>query len=130
GQMNLISPHIKAGLLHPPPAHNLSRTESALRKWPIRYDYLEAITIVFDVATITAASLSASIFYRADEGLPLVLGQALGSAALVSALFILVLKSQGHYRPAELLTFRRQMQMVFTSWAGVFLLLAGIVFSL
>jgi putative colanic acid biosynthesis UDP-glucose lipid carrier transferase len=60
----------------------------------------------------------------------LVLGQALGSATLVSALFILILKSQGHYGPGELLTFRRQMQMVSTTWAGVFLLLAGIVFAL
>jgi putative colanic acid biosynthesis UDP-glucose lipid carrier transferase len=126
--MNFISRDIKAAL--PYPAHNLGHSESASRKWPIRYHYVEAIAIVFDVATITAASLCASLFYRADEVLRLVLGQALGSAALVSALLILFLKSQGLYRPAELLTLRRQVKMVFTSWAGVFLLLAGIVFAL
>jgi Undecaprenyl-phosphate glucose phosphotransferase len=128
--MNLINRHIEAELSDRLPAHNLGRSESALRKWPIRYDYVEDIVIVFDVATITAASSCASLLYRTDEVLRVVLGQALGSAALVSALFILILKSQGLYRPAELLTFRRQMQMVFTSWAGVFLLLAGIVFAL
>src|SRR5262245_24844111 len=128
--MNLISRDIEADLLHPAPAHNLGHSESPSRKWPIRYDYVEAIAIVFDVATITAASLCASAIYRADGVLPVDLGQALGSAALVSAIFILFLKSQGLYRPAELLMFRRQMQMVSISWAGVFLLLAGIVFAL
>jgi len=128
--MNLINRHIEADLPHPLPAHSLGRPAPAARKWPIRYDYVEVIAIVFDAATITAASLCASLLYRADEVLGVVLGQALGSAALASALFILFLKSQGLYRPAELLTFRHQMQMVFTSWAGVFLLLAGIVFAL
>src|SRR6478735_8719187 len=99
--MSLINHHIEADLLHPLSVHNLGR--SASRKWPIRYDYLGAIAIVFDVATITAASLCASLFYRADEDLRVVLEQALGSAAVVSALFILFLKSQGFYRPAMLL---------------------------
>ncbi|HMM89209.1 undecaprenyl-phosphate glucose phosphotransferase [Bradyrhizobium sp.] len=126
--MNLINRHIEADLLHPLPADSVS--EPASRKWPIRYDYLEALTIVFDAATITAASLCAGLLYRAGEDLGLVLGQALGSAALVSALFILILKSQGHYAPAEWLSFRRQMRMVATTWAGVFFLLAGIVFAL
>lgn len=128
--MNLIHRHIEPDLIHPVSARSLGRLESTSRKWPIRYDYVEAIAIVFDVATIAAASACASIFYRVNGVLPLELGQALGSAALVSALFILFLKSQGLYRPAELLMFRRQMQMVFTSWTGVFLLLAGIVFAL
>jgi Undecaprenyl-phosphate glucose phosphotransferase len=126
--MNLINRHLEVDA--PLPAHNLGHTDPALRKWPIRYDQSEAIAVAFDVATITAASLCASLFYRTDEVFRLVLGQALGSAALVSALFILSLKSQGLYRPAELLTFRRQVKMVFTSWAEVFLLLAGIVFAL
>jgi putative colanic acid biosynthesis UDP-glucose lipid carrier transferase len=128
--MNLINRHIEADLPQALPAHNIGHSASVSRKWPIRYDYVEAIAIVFDLATITAASLCASLFYRADEVLRVVLGQALGSAALVSALFILLLKSQGLYRPTELLTFRRQVKMVFASWAGVFLLLAGIVFTL
>lgn len=126
--MNFINRNIKSDV--PLPAHNLGGAATALRKWPIRYHYVEAISIVFDVATITAASLCASIFYKTDEVLRLELGQALGSAALVSALFILFLKSQDFYRPAELLILRRQMQVVFTSWVGVFLLLAGIVFAL
>jgi Undecaprenyl-phosphate glucose phosphotransferase len=128
--MNLINRHIEASLHHPLPANDLGPSDAASRKWPIRYHHIEALTIVFDAATITAASLCASILYRADEDFGMVLGQALGSAALVSALFILLLKSQDHYRPTELMTFRRQMQMVATSWAGVFLLLAGIVFAL
>ena len=126
--MNLIHRRIEADLLDPLPAND--RAAPAPRKWPIRYDYLEALTIVLDAATIIAASLCASLLYSPDEELRLVLGQALGSATLVSALFILILKSQDHYRPAELLTYRRQMQMVSTTWAGIFLLLAGIVFAL
>src|ERR1043166_3264485 len=114
--MNLIHRHIETDLLHPVSTHGFARSESALRKWPIRHDRVEAIAIFFDVVTITAASLCASIFYRADGILRLELGEALGSAALVSVLFILFLKSQGLYRPAELLMLRREMQMVFTCW--------------
>jgi putative colanic acid biosynthesis UDP-glucose lipid carrier transferase len=100
------------------------------RKWPIRYESVEAVTICFDVATIALAGVCASILYSFNDGGRLDLEQALGSAALVSTLFSLMLKLQGLYRPAELLMWRRQVRLIFATWAAVFLLLSGIVFAL
>jgi putative colanic acid biosynthesis UDP-glucose lipid carrier transferase len=97
------------------------------RKWPLPYESVEAATICFDVATIALAGICASILHPIGG---LDLGKALGSAALVSALFSLLLKSRGLYRPAELLMLRRQIQLVFATWAAVFLLLSGVVFTL
>jgi Undecaprenyl-phosphate glucose phosphotransferase len=99
-------------------------------KWPIRYDWMEHTTILFDVATIALASLCAGILYQLSAGLHVELGQPLGSAALVSVLFSLMLKCQGCYRPTELLILRRQVRLISTTWTGVFLLLAAIVFTL
>jgi putative colanic acid biosynthesis UDP-glucose lipid carrier transferase len=99
-------------------------------KWPIRYEWVETAAIVFDVATIVSASVCASILYHLSEGLHVELEQPLGSAILVAALFGLLLKCQGRYKPTELLIWRRQIRLIFAAWAGVFLLLAGIVFAL
>ena len=100
------------------------------RKWPLPYASVEAVTICFDVATIALAGICASILYPISGSTRLDLGQALGSAALVSALFSLLLKSGGLYRPAQLLMLRRQVRLVFATWAAVFLLLSGVVFTL
>jgi putative colanic acid biosynthesis UDP-glucose lipid carrier transferase len=74
------------------------------RKWPIRYESVEVATVCLDVATIALAGVCASVLYQLDQGARLDLGQALGSAALVSTLFSLLLKSQGLYRPTELIS--------------------------
>jgi putative colanic acid biosysnthesis UDP-glucose lipid carrier transferase len=100
------------------------------RRWPIRYESIETITICIDVATIALAGIGASIFYQVHEGGRLDLGQALGLAALVSTLFGLLLKSQGLYRPTELIMLRRQIRLIVATWSAVFLLLCGIVFAL
>src|SRR4051812_25790017 len=96
------------------------------RKWPISYYSVEAATIIFDIATITSASLCASILYQLYNGMSVDLGQPLGSATLISALFSLFLKCEGLYSPMELLMWRRQVRLVFVTWTGAFLLLAGI----
>jgi Undecaprenyl-phosphate glucose phosphotransferase len=105
-------------------------TAAEERKWPIKYESVEAATICFDVVTIALAGVCASILYPVAEGARLDLGQALGSAALVSTLFSLLLKLQGLYRPTELLMLRRQIRLIFATWVAVFLLLSGIVFTL
>jgi Undecaprenyl-phosphate glucose phosphotransferase len=121
--MNFVDQHVGARL-----ADRVAAAEE--RKWPIRYESVEAATICFDVATIALAGVCASILYPVSEGARLDLGQALGSAALVSTLFSLLLKLQGLYRPTELLMWRRQIRLIFATWAAVFLLLSGIVFTL
>jgi putative colanic acid biosynthesis UDP-glucose lipid carrier transferase len=121
--MNFIDQRVGAKL-----AGDLPAAEE--RKWPIRYEYVEAATICLDVVTIALAGVCASALSQVDQTARLDLGQALGSAALVSALFGLLLKSQGLYRPTELLRLGRQIRMVVTAWATVFVLLAGIVVTL
>ncbi|QIP04363.2 undecaprenyl-phosphate glucose phosphotransferase [Bradyrhizobium symbiodeficiens] len=101
-----------------------------IRKWPIRYHSIEAATILFDVATIALASVLATCAHHVHEGMRVDLGQPIGSAILVATLFTLCLKSQGLYEPTALLAWRRQARMIFATWAGVFLLLSGIVFAL
>lgn len=102
---------------------------SSERKWPLPYESIELATICLDVTTIALAGFCASILHPM-QGLRLDLEQALGSATLVSALFTLLLKSRGLYRPAELLMLRRQIRQVFVTWAIVFLLLSAVVFTL
>lgn len=121
--MNFVDQHLEAKL-----AGDLALVEE--RKWPLRYEFVEATTICLDVATIALAGICASILYPVGEGTRLDVGQALGLATLVSTLFSLSLKSQGLYRPAELLMLSRQVRLVFVTWATVLLLLSGVVFSL
>lgn len=100
------------------------------RKWPIRYDSIESVAISLDIATIILASFASCFLYELVEGMSFDFGLATGSAALVTALFGLLLKSQGRYKPTELLMLRRQVRLVFIAWAAIFLMLSGIVFAL
>src|SRR5215212_4774005 len=103
----------------------------ARRKWPIRYDSLEALAAATDFVAIVLASVLSGLLYRFhDSGGPIDLSKSVGSGILVSALFISLLKLQGMYGPTELLLFRNQMRAVCLTWISVFLLLAGTVFAL
>src|ERR1700761_8297639 len=118
--MNYVNQHVQAKLTGELPAFEDS-------KWPIKYESVEGIAIIIDIATIALAGVCANLLY---EGFRLDLGRALGSAALVSTVFSLLLKSQGLYRPTELTVLRRQIRLIIANWSGVFLLLSGIVFAL
>ena len=74
------------------------------RKWPIHYDSVELLAIVADFATILLASVLAGLSYHLqDSAASGEIGKSLGSAVLVSALFISLMKIRGMYRPTELL---------------------------
>jgi putative colanic acid biosynthesis UDP-glucose lipid carrier transferase len=124
--MNFVNRSLEAELA----GQNAPATVAQGRKWPIRYESIETSAIVFDLVTIALASVCASIIYRLSEGMYLDLGRPVGSAVLVWALFSLLLKSQGLYKPAELLMWRRQLRLVLVNWIAVFLLLSGTVFAL
>jgi putative colanic acid biosysnthesis UDP-glucose lipid carrier transferase len=102
------------------------------RKWPIHYDSVEPLAIVADLATIVLASVFSGLSYHLlqESGAPVDVGKSLGSAILVSALFISLMKIRGMYRPAELLVLRNQVRAICLTWMSVFLLLAGTVFAL
>jgi Undecaprenyl-phosphate glucose phosphotransferase len=101
------------------------------RKWPISYDSVELITILADAVMILAASIFAGVIYHYRVlGTPGDIIQYLGSAMVVAALFISLMKSRGMYRPKELLVLRTQIRTICLLWVAVFFLLAGTVFAL
>src|SRR5712672_2587927 len=102
------------------------------RKWPIHYDSVEPLAVVADLATIVLASVLSGLSYHLfqEPGTPVDVGKSLGSAVLVSALFISLMKIRGMYRPAELLVLRYQICAICLTWMSVFLLPAGTVFAL
>jgi len=101
------------------------------RKWPIHYDSVEPLAIVADLATIVSSSVLAGLSYHLQEsGTPGDIGKSLGSAMLVSALFISLMRIRGMYKPTELLAQRNQIRAVCLTWMGVFFLLAASVFAL
>lgn len=109
----------------------LRRPPHSERKWPISYDSIELMTILADAVIISSASILAGVAYHYQAfGTPGDIIQYSGSAAVVGALFISLMRSRGMYRPTELLALRRQVRAVCVYWVAVFLLLAGTVFAL
>ena len=101
------------------------------RKWPIQYGSVELFAIAGDVVIIILSSVFSGLLYHlASSGTADYLSKSLGSAILVSALFISLMKMRGMYSPTELLTLTRQIRWVCTTWVTVSLLLAGAVFAL
>jgi putative colanic acid biosynthesis UDP-glucose lipid carrier transferase len=128
--MSVVKKTIGADASDSVPARGLEQPYGG-RKWPIHYNSVEPLTIVADLATIVLASVLSSLLYDlAVLGDPGDISKSLGSAALVSALFISLMKMRGMYGPPELLVLRNQIRAVCLAWTSVFLLLAGTVFAL
>jgi putative colanic acid biosysnthesis UDP-glucose lipid carrier transferase len=102
------------------------------QKWPIHYLWVEPFAVLADIATITVSSLFAFVLFRLlqDPAQSFDVSRSLGSAIIVSALFISLMKVRGMYRPAELLVLPHQIRAVCLTWMTVFLLLAGVVFAM
>lgn len=129
--MNFVNRHIAADISDEAPPRSLGAALGTERKWPIRYESIAPLAVLADCATIFLASIISDLVYRLNGGLMTVdLGKAVGSATIVSALFISLLKMQGMYRPTELLVLRNQIRAVCGVWSCVFLLLAGAVGAL
>ena len=67
------------------------------RKWPIHYDFIEPLAILADIATIVLSSVVAGLLchYLQDTWTVDYVSKSLGSAILVSALFVPLRKSEG-----------------------------------
>ena len=113
-------------------AHGLTEQRYEARKWPIHYDFVEPLAILADIAIIVVASIASGLLYQSlqDTGTGDYVSKSLGSAILVSTLFISLMKMRGMYRPAELLVLANQIRAVCLTWITVFLLLAGAIFAL
>jgi Undecaprenyl-phosphate glucose phosphotransferase len=102
------------------------------RKWPISYRAIEPIAIGCDVTVIFLSSTLSGMIYQlatthtvGDEVL-----QYIGSAAVISALFLSLTIARNLYDPVELLQVKGQISTVAVTWTGVFLFCAGVVFAL
>ena len=129
--MNFVKQPISVDISDGVSARGLDELPLGERKWPIHYDSVEPLAVVADLATITLASvISGFLYHLYGTGTLGDIGKSVGSAILVSALFISVMKIRGMYRPTELLILRNQIRGVCLAWIGVLLLLAGTVFAL
>ena len=100
-------------------------------KWLISYRSIEPIALASDVVTVFfSAVLSGVIYHLKSIGTSGDIIQYVGSAAVVSALFISLMVGRNLYNPAELLDVKTQIHSVAVIWIGVFLFLAGVVFAL
>ncbi len=87
--------------------------------------------MIVDSATILLAGvLSGIVYHLATIGTVGDITQHVGSSAIVLALFISVTTSREFYKPEHLLEIKSQVRGLALIWAGVFLFLAGIVFTL
>jgi putative colanic acid biosysnthesis UDP-glucose lipid carrier transferase len=129
--MNFVERHVGVEIPDDVSAPGLGELPLGERKWPIHYDSVEPLAVVADVGTITLASVVSGFLYPLySTGTLGDIGKSVGSAILVSALFISVMKIRGMYSPTELLNLRNQIRGVCLAWISVFLLLAGTVFAL
>jgi Undecaprenyl-phosphate glucose phosphotransferase len=101
------------------------------RKWPISYRSVSLLAIGCDVAIILVCGVACGILYSLEAfGDPGDLLRYFGSAAVVTALFVSLMKGRDLYSPAELLALRTQVFSAITAWASVFLFLFGAAFAL
>src|SRR5258708_17380575 len=90
--MNFVKQPIGADISDAVSARGLQQPLGG-RKWPIHYDSVEPLAILFDLATIVLASVFAGLSYHLQEsGTTGDVGQSLGSAILRSDLFISLMK--------------------------------------
>jgi Undecaprenyl-phosphate glucose phosphotransferase len=101
------------------------------RKWPVSYHSVSIIAICTDIVSILLAGVGSGILYNWEVfGTPSGVLQHVGSAAVVAALFVAIMKAQDFYNPADLLSFRSQALSTLTAWISVFLFLFGAAFAL
>lgn len=94
------------------------------RRWPIRLDSVEPLAAIADLITIVLAALFSGWLYSLKIAASSVdLSGYAGPAVLVSALFILIMKMRGMYKPDELLALRKQIRTACAAWISVILLL-------
>jgi putative colanic acid biosynthesis UDP-glucose lipid carrier transferase len=128
--MNFMKRHTDLDVV-PIVVRGVPNGQRAERKWPISYESLDFATVLADAVIILSVGILTSTAYNVQAfGTTGDLGQHAGASAVVAALFIVLMKGQGMYRPAELLLLGKQLRAVCLVWATVFLLLAGILFTL
>jgi Undecaprenyl-phosphate glucose phosphotransferase len=129
--MNFINRNIAADLHEGIALEEYSPPLGTQRKWPIRYGSIELVAICTDLATIVLASIISVFLHRLFSSWTAAgFANAIGSAIVVSAMFVSLLKMQGMYRPSELLVRRSQIRAVCGALLFAFIVLAAVAGSL
>lgn len=108
------------------------------RTWPISYGSVSGLAIACDALTILTIGVVSDILYNwyvwydwyAAFIVPGGTIRYLGSGAVVSVLFVCVMRAQDLYNPTELLSLRTQVFATIGTWFSVFLFLSGAAFAL
>jgi Undecaprenyl-phosphate glucose phosphotransferase len=112
------------------PAERLTPLSPA-RKWPVSYGSVSLFAVGSDVAIILFCGVASGILYNFETfGAPGDLFSFFGSAAVVAALFVSLMKGRDLYNPTELLALKTQVFSTITAWISVFLFLFGAAFAL
>lgn len=112
------------------PLSGLGNSPARDRRWPVRYDSVEPLALLADVATIFVASLVAAFAHRLLTGVPGDIARLVGVALPTSVVFTAVAKSFNLYLPKALLELRNQLRSVCAIWLGVFCILVTTMFTL
>src|ERR1044072_6921418 len=103
--MNFVNRHFSDREI----AHRVSPGLPASRqhKWPLRYDAVEHVAVCADIATILVAGVVSTFLLQAQNGQAAAeLSDMIGLALVSAASLVCLLKTQGLYRPVELLVLR------------------------
>jgi Undecaprenyl-phosphate glucose phosphotransferase len=101
------------------------------RKWPFSYRSVSLLSVTADTATILLCGVLSGILYSLIAlGIPGEILDYVGSAAVVAALFVSLMKARDLYTATELLSLRTQILSVIVAWMSVFLFLSGAAFAL
>lgn len=108
----------------------LANSPTQDRKWPVRYDSVELLALLADIATIVTASVIAAFAHKLLLGPPQETSRLVGVALPISVVFVAIAKSCNMYLPKALLDLRNQVRAVSAIWLGVSVLLVATTYSL
>jgi Undecaprenyl-phosphate glucose phosphotransferase len=124
--MNFINREIASGLHEEIALEEHSSLSGTQRKWPIRYKWIELVAVCADIVIVCLASIASLFLYQLCSGwIAAGFAHAVGSAIVVSAMFVSLLRVQGMYRPGELLVLRNQIRAVCGALLFAFVVLAA-----
>ena len=93
--MNFVEQPIRRDLSDGTSGRDYRERPNAARKWPIHYDSVGLLAIIADIATIALISIFCGLYHLQGLEPSSAIGKSLGSAIVVSALFISLMKIRG-----------------------------------
>src|SRR6516164_9950452 len=116
------------------PRSGSARGRRTTRQFRLPYHLVEPITFTADIILMVTVSLLAGIGYNYFFLGIMPAANAIQTYAAIGVLTLTnvsaILAARGDYRVSNLVSFYRQARDLIIVWAGVFLILSGVAFSL